>query len=122
MHNKTNIKNQTIALTLTIATCVALIAVYWLHIRVINLFVSEKISYSVRPGDIAIGLTIYLKTSIDFAIFIGRLMEKNPGLKGRIGIEIGTALGNALGTMAILLVWALFKEVTWLLALMILLA
>jgi 4-hydroxybenzoate polyprenyltransferase len=49
-------------------------------------------------------------------------MYKNPGLKGRVGIEIGTALGNALGTMIILLIWTFFKEVAWLLALMITLA
>jgi hypothetical protein len=67
-------------------------------------------------------MTIYLKTAIDFGIFIGRLMDKNPGLKGRIGIEIGTAVGNGVGTMAILLVWAFFKEVNWLLALMIFIA
>lgn len=49
-------------------------------------------------------------------------MDKNPGMKGRIGIEIGTAMGNALGTMFILLIWAFFKEVNWLLGLMVLLA
>jgi hypothetical protein len=49
-------------------------------------------------------------------------MEKNKGLRGRIGIEIGTALGNAVGTMAILLIWSVFKEVTWLLAIMVIVA
>ena len=35
-------------------------------------------------GDILIGLTIYLKTSIDFAVYIGRLMAKYPGWKNRV--------------------------------------
>jgi hypothetical protein len=46
-------------------------------------------------------------------------MEKNRGLKGRIGIEIGTALGNAAGTFAIILLWSFLREVNWLLAIMI---
>lgn len=119
---KNKIRNQLIALVLTVVTCVALVGLYWLVIVGINAFSSDDISLRIRFADVAIGLTIYLKTSIDFAIFIGRLMEKNRGLKGRIGIEIGTALGNAAGTMAILVIWSLFKEVSWLLAIMILLA
>jgi hypothetical protein len=122
MTKKTQLRDQTIALALTVLTCGAVIAVFWSEIKLINLFTSEKISINVRLSDVLIGLTIYLKTSIDFAIFIGRLMDKNKGLKGRIGIEIGTALGNAIGTMAILLIWSVFKEVTWLLALMVIVA
>jgi hypothetical protein len=76
----------------------------------------------IRLVDVVIGLTIYLKTSIDFAIFIARLMDKYPGLKGRIGVEIGTALGNAMGTILILIIWTFFKEVKWLLALMVFVA
>ncbi len=119
---KKAIRNQAIALSLTLVTCLALIGILWLEISGLNHFASEKILLSVRLQDILIGLTIYLKTSIDFAIFIGRLMEKNSGLRGRIGIEIGTALGNAVGTMAILIIWTFFKEVTWLLAIMIFVA
>ena len=117
-----NIKNQAIALSLTVITCGVLVAVYAGFISIINTFTNNDISLHIRTADIVIGLTIYLKTSIDFAIFIGRLMEKNQGLKGRIGIEVGTALGNAVGTMAVLLLWSIFKEVYWLLAAMILLA
>ncbi len=94
----------------------------FLEIILLNHFTSDDISLHIRLGDILIGLTIYLKTSIDFAIFIGRLMEKSPGLKGRIGIEIGTAVGNAAGTFGILLVWTFFKEVDWLLGIMIFVA
>jgi hypothetical protein len=119
---KQSIKNQSIALALTVATCAAMTAILWLEITLLNHFITDKIHIQVHLADILVGLTIYLKTSIDFAMFIGRLMEKNQGLKGRIGIEIGTALGNAAGTFAILLLWAFFKEVPWLLAIMIIIA
>ncbi len=115
-------RDQLVALPLTAVVCVALILLLWLEIILINRFTSEAIKVHIRLSDVLVGLTIYLKTSIDFAMFIGRLMDKNPGLKGRIGIEIGTALGNAAGTFGILLVWAFFKEVSWLLAIMIFIA
>jgi hypothetical protein len=115
-------RDQAIALFLTVFTCGALIALLWGEISLLNTFTSDDISLKVRWADVLIGMTIYLKTAIDFAIFIGRLMDKNKGLKGRIGIEIGTALGNAVGTMAVLLLWTFFKEVTWLLAIMVFVA
>lgn len=77
------------------------------------------ISPSLEWSALVLGVTIYLKTAIDFAIFIGRLMSKYGGWKNRIMIEIGTALGNAVGTMGILLIWDLFREVKWLMAIMI---
>ncbi|MCA9323948.1 hypothetical protein KC992_02495 [Candidatus Saccharibacteria bacterium] len=123
MSNKnTNYRDQAVALSLTLMTCAVLVVLLWGEIHVLNRFTSEDIALKVRWADVLVGMTIYLKTAIDFAIFIGRLMEKNKGLKGRIGIEIGTALGNALGTMAILLVWTFFKEITWLLAIMVFVA
>lgn len=114
--------SQIFPIMLTIVVFVILGGLLWLHITLLNMVTATDISLQLRWGDILIGLTVYLKTAIDFAIFIGRLMDKNPGTKGRIGIEIGTAAGNAVGTMAILLVWTFFKEVNWLLAAMVFLA
>lgn len=82
----------------------------------------EQIVPVLRWTDILVGMTIYLKTSIDFAIFMGRLMAKYSGWKNRIMIEIGTALGNALGTFIILAIWDFFREVHWLMAIMIVIA
>lgn len=113
---------QIVPLSLTFVVCSVMIFLLWIEVIALNKFISEPISTAVRWSDILVGLTVYLKTSIDFAIYIGRMMDKNPGLKGRIGIEIGTALGNALGTMLILLIWAFFKEIDWLLGIMVLLA
>lgn len=76
----------------------------------------------LRVRDVLIGLTIYLKTAVDFAIFIGRLMERYPGWLNRIAIETGTAVGNAVGTVIVLIIWLAFKEVDILLAGMIFLA
>jgi cadmium resistance protein CadD (predicted permease) len=76
----------------------------------------------LRWGDVLVGITIYLKTSIDFAIFIGRLMQKYQGWKNRIMIEIGTALGNITGTLVILVLWDIFREVKFLMAIMIVIA
>lgn len=83
---------------------------------------SEPILLDIRWVDILIGGTIYLKTSIDFAIFTGRLMAANPGWRNRVAIEIGTAAGNALGTILVIGMWVLLKHVDILLALMVFIA
>lgn len=96
----------------------------WMQIYLSNRFlpVTEPISLRIRWADVLVGLTIYLKTSIDFALFIGRLMATYRGWRRRILIECGTAFGNILGTAVVLLIWTLFKEVRPLLALMIIVA
>lgn len=119
---ETFLKNQIIPLALTLVAFAVLTAFLYLEIRMLNHFTLEDISLKINLLDVVIGLTIYLKTSIDFAIFIGNLMHKNPGMKGRISIELGSALGNAAGTMAILLVWTFFREIRWLLVIMLFLA
>ena len=116
------LKNQIIPIALTVVVAAALTAILWFEIVVINKYTREDIILNLRFVDVLVGLTIYLKTSIDFAIYIGRLMNVNPGWKNRIAIEIGTAMGNAAGTLAILALWAFFKEIKWLLVIMIALA
>lgn len=115
-------QRQILPVSLTLVICAALTAILYIQILVLNRFTEDDILLQLRWGDVLIGLTVYLKTSVDFAIFIGNLMHANSGWKNRISIEFGTALGNALGTMIILAVWVLFKEVDWLLALMIIVA
>jgi hypothetical protein len=116
--------NQVIPLSLTAVVFVVSTALLFGEILLLNRFViaRETILPVLRWPDVLVGITIYLKTSIDFAIFIGRLMSKYPGWKNRIMIEIGTALGNTLGTLVILLLWDLFREVRFLMALMITIA
>lgn len=119
---KTFVK-QFIPLVLTAVTFFVLVIILYGFIHFLNLFpVQDKIVPRFFWGDILVGLSIYLKTSVDFAMFIGNLMSKNPGMKSRIAIEIGTACGNAIGTLFVLVVWTFFKEVPLLMIVMIFLA
>lgn len=116
--------NQIVPLVLTAVVCGVGILILHGVILLLNLTVvaRELIVPQLRVSDILIGITIYLKTSIDFAIFIGRLMHTYPGWKNRIMIEIGTAMGNIAGTLGILVIWDIFREVRILMAIMIVLA
>lgn len=116
-------KEQFIPLVLTFLTFIVLCFLLYGFILILNLLpTQEKIQLVIRKRDILVGLTIYLKTSIDFAIFIGNLMRANRSWKSRIAIEVGTALGNAGGTIVVLLIWTFFKEVPLLVFIMIFIA
>jgi hypothetical protein len=123
-NNKENLtREQIIPLALTLVVLAGLSVLLWFTVTALNLLpTAGKISPTLHLADVLVGVAVYLKTSVDFAIFMGRLMTANPGWKNRIAIEIGTALGNALGTILILILWIFFKEIHWLLAIMILLA
>ncbi|HSD98344.1 MAG TPA: hypothetical protein VLB73_01430 [Patescibacteria group bacterium] len=114
---------QFIPLILTVLTFLVLSFLLFWFIHILNLFpIQDKIILHLYIPDILVGLTIYLKTSVDFALFIGNLMSKYHGVKSRIAIEIGTAFGNALGTFFVLGIWTFFKEVPLLMIVMIFLA
>lgn len=120
---RTTIIAQGIPLFLTFIVFGGLAAILYGVVTVLNLLpLSEKIVLQIHPSDVLVGMTIYLKTSVDFAIFMGRVMAANPGWKNRIAIEIGTGLGNAIGTILILIIWTFFKEIKILLALMVFIA
>lgn len=113
---------QIIPFVATVLTAAFLIVLIYFEIIILNKFTATDILTRVNWADVLVGLTIYLKTSVDFAIFIGNLMASYTGWRNRISIELGTAFGNALGTMIILGIWNFFKEVKILLAAMILIA
>ncbi len=114
---------QGIPLLLTVVVFALMWAVLHGEIIVLNMVhLGAPIQLTILWTDVLVGMTIYIKTSIDFAIFIGHLMRTNPGWKNRIAIECGTAAGNAFGTVVILAIWSFFRDIDWLLALMILLA
>jgi len=115
-------KNQTLPVFLTVVVFGGLCLILFGYIQVLNLFTSKDIILQIRWSDVLVGLTIYLKTSVDFALIMGNLMSVYDGVKSRIAIEIGTAAGNALGTLVVLGIWNFFREVEWLLALMIFVA
>ena len=114
--------SQYLPLLLTLVICVFLVGALYIEILLLNIFTKADIATTIRWSDVLIGLTIYLKTSVDFAIFIGNLMAQFPGWRGRVAIELGTALGNALGTMIILAIWNIFRNVEILLAMMVFVA
>jgi hypothetical protein len=116
--------DQIVPLALTFVVCLFFVGVLFLEVTTLNHFVGarEPISTVVFLSEVLVGMTIYLKTSIDFAIFIGRLMSEYVGWKNRVMIEIGTAAGNALGTLGILAIWDLFREIKILMAVMIFVA
>ncbi len=123
MQKKNVFLEQVLPLALTFVVFAALWALIHGEIVLLNAFGgSEHISLTILLADVLVGMTIYLKTSIDFAIFIGHLMRTHPGWKNRVAIECGTAAGNALGTMVILAIWNFFRHIDWLLALMVFIA
>jgi putative Ca2+/H+ antiporter (TMEM165/GDT1 family) len=121
---KFSFKQNILPLIFAFIVFLCLSGLLYLEVLGLNLlpFSTEKILTTINPADVIVGLLIYLKTSIDFALFIGILMKRYPGLKNRYAIEVGTALGNALGTMLVLGLWVAFKEINILLGLMVLLA
>ncbi len=82
----------------------------------------EKIQIVFRAADILLGITIYIKVSVDFAIFMGNLIKSNPGWTKRIAIEVGTSIGNGLGTLLILAIWVLFRRIEIILIVMIIIS
>lgn len=123
MKNKDFVFNQIIPLSLTVAVFVCLSAIIFASISGLNLLpLGQPIVLRLHLADILAGMLVYLKTSVDFALFMGLLMAANKGWKNRIAIEIGTAIGNGLGTLLILALWVIFKELHFLLAIMIFLA
>src|ERR1035437_9202091 len=114
---------QAFPIFLTILTFLVLATLlYGLLLILDSLHIGGPIILDFRRREVLFGIIIYLKTAIDFAIFIGNLMHTNPGWKKRIAIEFGTAVGNAAGTFLILIVWTLFKELPLLMVVMIFIA
>lgn len=117
-------KNNIMPLIVAVIVLIVLWLAYYGEILLLNglSFTTEKILTEVKRTDVGIWLLIYLKTSIDFAIFIGILMKKYPWVKNRYAIEIWTWLGNMLWTAIVLAIWVFFKEVSLLLWIMVLVA
>lgn len=122
MDNEKSIISQGVPLGLTVVIFAVLSFLLYLEIVVLNKITNVDILTKIHFTDVLVGMTIYLKTSVDFAIFIGNLMSSYPGWKNRVAIEIGTAFGNALGTIIVLAIWNFFRDIEWLLAIMIFIA
>lgn len=114
---------QALPIFLTVFIFLALSTIlYGILLFLNSLHLSIPIILDFRRREVLFGIIVYLKTAIDFAIFMGNLMHSNPGWKKRIAIAFGTALGNGVGTFLILVIWTLFKEIPLLMIAMIFIA
>lgn len=114
------IKEQIVPIFLTLLTFLIISIVFILFAHTLNLLpFPDKILVNIKLRDVLFGMTIYLKVSVDFAIFMGNLIKANLGWKKRVALELGTSLGNAIGTLIILTIWVFFRHIEILLALMI---
>jgi hypothetical protein len=114
---------QVLPIFLTFLTFLALATLLYGLLLILSSFnPTQPIILDFRRREVIFGIIIYLKTAVDFAIFIGNLMKSNPGWKKRIAIELGTAIGNGLGTFLILIIWTLFRSIPPLMIIMIFIA
>lgn len=111
MKNEPILYSQIIPLGIAFVSTTVFVAILFTNITLSNsIFVKDPIVLTVRFGDFLLGLYLYIKTSIDFAVFIGSMLSANRGWKNRIAIEWGTSLGNFLGTLLILWIWTIFRQ------------
>lgn len=102
---------QVVPVFLTVLTFLLLATIlYAILLFLASLQLSYPVILDFRRRELLVGILVYLKTAVDFAILIGSLMHTNPGWKKRIAIGVGTALGNAFGTFVVLVIWTLSKE------------
>jgi hypothetical protein len=114
---------QALPILLTFVTFLVLATFLYGLLLILDSFnMGTPIILDFRRREVLFGIIIYLKTAIDFAIFMGNLMRTNPGWKKRIAIELGTALGNGLGTFLVLILWTVLKSFPLLMIIMILIA
>ena len=117
-------KNNIIPVSISLALFAAFsILTYFilLSLNTLNL-ITEKLSTTVVWEQVIIGMLIYFKTAVDYAIFVGLLMDQNVGTKKRIAMNVGTSIGAFIGVTMILVLWALFKEIDWLMFILLIIA
>lgn len=101
--------------------CWAFIFISYLLIKVFN---NNELALSLDFDLklVLLGMTIYLKTAVDYAIFVSRLMTNNQGLKSRIAMNAGTSLGAFVGVTAVFILWVYFNQIPILMFIMLIIA
>jgi hypothetical protein len=116
-------KKQIVPIALALLSAAFLTGALFSILLFINHITSPNvIVLRIRITDVFVGLTIYMKTAIDFALFLGNLMYRHRGVKNRVAIEMGTAIGNGIGTIGILCIWLIFKTIPFFLFIMMIIA
>src|SRR5579884_1100022 len=105
MNHNNYLTKQLAPISLTIITFLLLSAILLVYVRLLNLLPMNNIYAFANLKDVVIGVFIYVKTAIDFALFTANLMVNNKGFKNQIAIELGTQAGNGIGTLLILTIW-----------------
>ncbi len=77
----------------------------------INPYVSNDPVLEIHFVDFVWGFILYFITAVDYAILVGRIQVKNPGIKARFIMNIFTCLGGYIGVELVLLMWGHFKEI-----------
>ena len=113
MPNEKVLKSQIIPLIVAVTSAVFFVGLLFVSISLTNfVFPQEKIHLSIKIFDLLLGFYLYVKTSIDFAVFIGNMLISNPRWKNRLIIEWGTSLGNFCGTILIIWIWSFFRTIS----------
>ena len=117
-------KNQLIPITVSLGFFVVFVGLTYLVLQVLNGFdsLTQKFVLGVSLTNVLLGMLIYLKTAVDYAIFVGLLMDKNEGTAKRIAMNAGTSVGAFIGVTLIVVLWSFFKEIPWLMAGLLVLA
>jgi len=85
-------------------------------------YFGHGLSTTIIWGQVALGVFIYLKTAVDYALFVGSLMEFNAGIPRRIAMNAGTSIGCFVGVTFIAVLWSFFREIRWLMAILLVVA
>lgn len=113
--------NNLIAIFISQSMCWIFIALSYCLIVFLNTFgLDLSTSFDVKLA--LLGMTIYLKTAVDYAIFVSRLMNNNLGLVPRIAMNAGTSLGAFIGVTMVFIIWAFFNQVPILMFIMLVIA
>lgn len=117
-------ENQLIPISVSLGCFVVFVLLTYFLLNIINGFgiIQQKFILSISFTDILLGMVIYLKTAVDYAIFVGLMMDKNAGTVKRIAMNAGTSIGAFIGVSLVVILWAFFKEISWLMAILLVLA
>ncbi len=115
-------KKQLLPITISFGLFGVFVACTYVVIKLLNLGFTNKLSLEIVFVEVLLGVFIYLKTAVDYALFVGSLMENNNGIKKRIAMNAGTSIGCFLGVTIIAVLWTYFKEIHWLMGILLVIA
>ena len=117
-------ENQIVPIVVSLGGAIVFVGLTFLTILLLNSVdgINNKINLEISFIQIFLGMFIYLKTAVDYAIFVGMMMEKNAGMYKRIAMNAGTSVGCYIGVSLILVLWYFFKEINWLMFILLIIS